>query len=391
MQPSQLRRLASVEDFRRAARRRLPRIFADYVEGGASGEVTLAANSADFERIGFRPRVLRDVATRDLSTDFLGGHHALPLMLGPVGSLGLFRAGAETAAFRAAAAAGVPACLSSFAVTRPETLAPVLGEASAFQLYVLKDRGRTEAILDRIAASGFGSLFVTVDTAVSGIRERDIRNGLRQLSRPDLRMLADFASHPFWLADMARVHPAGMALAEGWPEAGRSYLAQSGFLAGQIDPALDWAALSWLRDRWKGRLVVKGIQTPEDALECAGRGVDGIVVSNHGGRQLDGAGSSISALRPIAQAVAGRIEVLFDGGIRRGGDVARALALGASACLLGRAYVWGATAAGQPGVAAVLAALGAELDATLALLGLRTVTELRDAGPDLLRLPADWS
>jgi len=390
MHQSQLRRLASVEDFRRAARRRLPRIFADYVEGGASGEVTLAANTADFERIGFRPRVLRDVATRDLSTDFLGGHHALPLMLGPVGSLGLFRAGAETAAFRAAAAAGVPACLSSFAVTRPETLAPVLGEASAFQLYVLKDRGRTEAILDRIAASGFGSLFVTVDTAVSGIRERDIRNGLRQLSRPDLRMLADFASHPFWLADMARVHPAGMALAEGWPEAGRSYLAQSGFLAGQIDPALDWAALSWLRDRWKGRLVVKGIQTPEDALECAGRGVDGIVVSNHGGRQLDGAGSSISALRPIAQAVAGRIEVLFDGGIRRGGDVARALALGASACLLGRAYVWGATAAGQHGVAAVLAALGAEFDATLALLGLRTVAELRDAGPDLLRLPADW-
>lgn len=381
MHQSQLRRLASVEDFRRAARRRLPRIFADYVEGGASGEVTLAANTADFERIGFRPRVLRDVATRDLSTDFLGGHHALPLMLGPVGSLGLFRAGAETAAFRAAAAAGVPACLSSFAVTRPETLAPVLGEASAFQLYVLKDRGRTEAILDRIAASGFGSLFVTVDTAVSGIRERDIRNGLRQLSRPDLRMLADFASHPFWLADMARVHPAGMALAEGWPEAGRSYLAQSGFLAGQIDPALDWAALSWLRDRWKGRLVVKGIQTPEDALECAGRGVDGIVVSNHGGRQLDDVPSTIRALGPVVDAVGDQLEVLVDGGIRSGLDVVKALALGARACLIGRAWAWAVAGGGQAGVEHVLRTIRGEMEVAMSLTGAPTIDDL---GPEVL-------
>lgn len=390
MHQSQLRRLASVEDFRRAARRRLPRIFADYVEGGASGEVTLAANTADFDRIALRPRVLRDVSARDLSADFLGAHHALPLMLGPVGSLGLFRAGAETAAFRAAAKAGVPACLSSFAVTRPEALMPVLGNCAAFQLYVLKDRGRTAAILDRVAAAGFGSLLVTVDTAVSGIRERDIRNGLRQLSRPDARMLADFATRPRWLADMARVHPVHMALAEDWPEAGRSYLAQAAFLAGQIDPTLDPAGLAWLRDRWKGRLVIKGVQTPEDALRCVDCGADGIVVSNHGGRQLDGVESSLRALGSVARSTAGRIELLFDGGIRRGGDIARALALGASACLLGRAYVWGAAAAGEAGVAAVLAALSAELDATLALLGLRSVAELRAAGPEVLRLPPGW-
>jgi isopentenyl diphosphate isomerase/L-lactate dehydrogenase-like FMN-dependent dehydrogenase len=390
MRAARLRRMAGVEDFRRAARRRLPRIFADYIEGGASGEVTLAANTADFDRILLRPRVLRDVSLRDLSATFLGARHALPLMLGPVGSLGLFRAGAEAAAFRAAAAAGIPACLSSFAVTRPEALAPVVGEAAAFQLYMLKDRDRTEAMLDRVARAGFGTLFVTVDTAVSGIRERDIRNGLRQMARPDLRMLADFARHPRWLADMARAHPFGMALAEGWAEAGRGYLAQAGFLAGQIDPALDGPALSWLRERWRGRLIVKGVQAPEDALECAGRGADGIVVSNHGGRQLDGVPSSIAVLAPIAQALAGRIEVLFDGGIRRGGDVAKALALGASACLLGRAYVWGAAAAGEAGVREVLAALAAELDATLALLGLRSLAELRDAGTDVLRLPADW-
>ena len=370
MRPHRLRRMAGVEDFRRAARRRLPRLFADYIEGGASGEVTLAANTADFDRIALRPRVLRDVSARDLSADFLGAHHALPLMLGPVGSLGLFRAGAETAAFRAAAKAGVPACLSSFAVTRPEALMPVLGNCAAFQLYVLKDRGRTAAILDRVAAAGFGSLLVTVDTAVSGIRERDIRNGLRQLSRPDARMLADFATRPRWLADMARVHPVHMALAEDWPEAGRSYLAQAAFLAGQIDPTLDPAGLAWLRDRWKGRLV--------------------IVVSNHGGRQLDGVESSLRALGSVARSTAGRIELLFDGGIRRGGDIARALALGASACLLGRAYVWGAAAGGEAGVAAVLAALSAELDATLALLGLRSVAELRAAGPEVLRLPPGW-
>jgi isopentenyl diphosphate isomerase/L-lactate dehydrogenase-like FMN-dependent dehydrogenase len=390
MRTARLRRMAGVEDFRRTTRRRLPRIFADYIEGGASGEVTLAANTADFDRIALRPRVLRDVAVRDLSADFLGARHDLPLMLGPVGSLGLFRAGAEAASFRAAAAAGVPACLSSFAVTRPETLAPVLGRAASFQLYMLKDRGRIEAMLDRVARAGFGTLIVTVDTAVSGIRERDIRNGLRQMTRPDLRMLADFACHPRWLADMARVHPLGMALAEGWPGAGCGYLAQAGFLAGQIDPALDGAALTWLRERWKGRLIVKGVQDPDDALECAGRGADGIVVSNHGGRQLDGVPSGIAVLAPVAQALAGRIEVLFDGGIRRGGDVAKALALGASACLLGRAYVWGAAAAGEAGVRAVLAAFAAELDATLALLGLRTVAELRDAGTDVLRLPADW-
>ena len=385
MRAARLRRMVSAEDFRAAARRRLPRLFFDYVEGGASAETTLAENTADFARLRLRPRVLRDVGARDLSAVFLGGRHALPLMLGPVGSLGLFRAGAEPAAFRAAAAAGIPACLSSFALARPETVAPVLGPAAAFQLYVLKDRGRTAAILDRVAAAGFGTLFVTVDTAVSGIRERDIRNGLRQVSRPGLRMLADFARHPRWLADMARIHPATMALAEGWPEAGRSYLAQAAFLAGQIDPSLDRTGLAWLRDRWGGRLIVKGILTPDDALTCADLGAEGIVVSNHGGRQLDGTGSSLAALPAIVDALAGRTEVLFDSGIRRGGDIAKALALGASACLIGRAYAHAAAAAGEPGIAALLAALRSEFDVTLALLGLTSVGELRAAGAGVLR------
>jgi len=369
MSEGRLARFASAEDFRLEARRRLPRILFDYLDGGACGETTMAANLADLARIRLAPRVLRDVATRSLAASFLGARHAMPVMLGPVGSLGLFRAGGEAAAFRAARQAGIPACLSSFAVTRPEDLPGGRG-GDAFQLYVLKDRGRTEAILERVAAAGFGSLFVTVDTAVSGIRERDLRNGLRRLARPDLRILADLASHPRWCAGMARNGLPAMMLAEGWPEAGRGYLVQAAFLAGQIDPGFDGKGLEWLRARWRGRLAVKGVMCAEDARIAIDCGADAVVVSNHGGRQLDGARSTIRALPAVAEAVAGRAEVLFDGGIRRGGDVLKALMRGADACLLGRAYAYAAAAAGEAGIAVLLRRIGAELDAAMALSGM---------------------
>lgn len=381
--------MAGTEDFRHAARRRLPQIFFDYIDGGASAETTLKANITDLGRLRLRPQVLRNVADRRLDADFLGARHALPLMLGPVGSLGLFRADGESSAFRAARTAGIPACMSSFAVTSPEILMPLLGPGAAFQLYVLKDRDRTEAILERVAACGVEILFVTVDTPVSGIRERDIRNGLRVLSRPNARMIADFLAHPFWLADMIRASPIQMTLAEGWPEAGRGYLAQAAFLAGQIDPSFDESGLAWLRSRWRGRLIVKGVLTAADALRCVDHGADGIVVSNHGGRQLDDVSSSIAALADIAPALAGRTEILFDGGIRRGSDVIKALALGASACLLGRAYVYGAAAYGETGVLGVLASLRAEMDTALALMGMKTIDELRAAGVDALQTTAN--
>lgn len=381
--------MAGTEDFRHAARRRLPKIFFDYIDGGASAETTLKANITDLGRLRLRPQVLRNVADRRLDADFLGARHALPLMLGPVGSLGLFRADGESAAFRAARTARIPACMSSFAVTRPEILMPLLGPGAAFQLYVLKDRDRTEAILERVAACGVEILFVTVDTPVSGIRERDIRNGLRVLSRPNARMIADFLAHPSWLADMIRAGPIQMTLAEGWPEAGRGYLAQAAFLAGQIDPSFDESGLAWLRSRWRGRLIVKGVLTAADALRCVDHGADGIVVSNHGGRQLDDVSSSIAALADIAPALAGRTEILFDGGIRRGSDVIKALALGASACLLGRAYVYGAAAYGETGVLGVLASLRAEMDTALALMGMKTIDELRAAGVDALQTTAN--
>lgn len=363
-----LARFASCEDFRRAAQRRLPRILFDYLDGGASGETTMAANIADLARIGLEPRALRDVSSRSLEAGFLGARHAMPVMLGPVGSLGLFRAGSEAAAFRAAHRAGVAACLSSFAVTRPEDV-PQGSGSNAFQLYVLKDRGRTQALLERVAAAGFGTLFVTVDTAVSGVRERDLRNGLRRITRPDLRILADLAGHPRWCMERLRHGLPAMMLAEGWPEAGRTYLEQAAFLAGQIDPAFDRKGLDWLRARWRGRLVVKGVLCAEDARVAIDCGADAVVVSNHGGRQLDGARSTIRALPEVAEAVAGRAEVLFDGGVRRGGDVLKALLNGADACLLGRAYAYALAAAGEEGLTVFLRLLAAELDAAAALCG----------------------
>jgi isopentenyl diphosphate isomerase/L-lactate dehydrogenase-like FMN-dependent dehydrogenase len=377
--------VAGVDDYRRAAARRLPRILFDYLEGGASGEVTLAANRDDLRRIRLRPAVLRDVATVGLGCTVLGARQSMPLMLGPIGSLGGFRGGGEAAAFRAARAAGIPACLSSFSVTPPERLldggpGAAMPAANAFQLYVLRDRGRTAALLDRVRQAGFGTLVVTVDTAVSGVRERDLRNGLRRLARPGPAILADFLRHPAWLADQMRAGPLRMFLAEDWPEAGRSYMEQAGFLARQIDPSLSWRDLDWLRARWPGPLVVKGILTPEDARQAVAAGAQAVVVSNHGGRQLDGAASSIRALPGVVAAVAGGAEVLFDGGIRRGGDVAKALALGASACLLGRAYVYGLVAAGEAGVADVLRLLGDDLRVTLALMGLTDVAALAGGG-----------
>ena len=364
-------------DFRRVARRRLPRLFFDYIDGAAGDEVTSRRNCDAFERIVIYPRALSNVSARTLGTRFLGGSFDLPLMLGPIGSLGVFRADAEADAIRVAHRFGIPVCLSAFAMTVPEDMPEPPQPGDAWQLYVLKDRGRTEAIVERVAAAGFGTLFVTVDTAVSGLRERDIRNGLRRITRPSVAILRDMLGHPRWLLDLARIWPPQMGIAKGWPEAGGSYLEQSAFLAGQIDPSFDFEDLRWLRARWNGHLVVKGILHPEDARLCLDADADAIVVSNHGGRQLDGAPATIDALPAIAEAVAGRAEVLLDGGIRRGGDVVKALSLGADACLLGRAYAFALAAAGEPGLVALLEHVRAEIDTAIALLGLVSPADLR--------------
>ena len=372
------------DDFRRGARRRLPALFFDYVDGAAGAETTARRNIEAFGALALQQRTLRDVSGRCLAADFLGATFDMPLGLGPIGSLGMFRAGAEAAAISVARRFGIPVCLSAFAMTSPEEFPGTPGPGDAWQLYVLKDRGRTGALVDRIAAAGFPTLYVTVDTAVSGLRERDLRNGLRTVTRPGPRLMWDMASHPRWLADLARIWPPRMGLARGWPEAGDSYLGQAAFFAGQIDASFDVGGLEWLRARWKGRLVVKGILHPDDARICADAGADAIVVSNHGGRQLDEAPATLTALPAIAEAVGGRIGVLFDGGIRRGNDIVKALALGADACLLGRAYVFALAAGGEAGLAACLTHLRLELETTLALLGLRSP---RDLGPESLAAP----
>ncbi|MFT0859881.1 alpha-hydroxy acid oxidase [Ancylobacter sp. G4_0304] len=377
--------LINVEDARRAARRRLPRIFFDYLDGGAFGEETMAANRADFSRWTLRQRVLVDCARRDLSTDFLGRRHAVPFMLGPVGFLGLYAGHGEVQAAKAAHEAGTALCLSTFSIAsigelREKTTGPL-----DFQLYVLNDRGLSEEIIAQAQAAGVENLYLTVDTAITSVRERDVRNGFRSLTRVGPGLLAKLALHPRWCLDMSRAGTPRVGAIAHRPEFGTGLLEQASHLSRGIDKSLSWRDVEWLRARWPGRLVIKGLLDPEDARRAKAAGADAIVVSNHGGRQLDGTSSTIAALPAIVDALEGGTEILVDGGFRRGADIVKALALGASGVLLGRAYVYGLGAAGGAGVKRVIAHLTEEIDITLALMGLTSVAELKNVGREALR------
>lgn len=377
--------IVNVEDARRAARRRLPGIFFDYIDGGASAEQTLAANAADFARWTLVPRALVDVSQRSLVTHFLGRDYPLPFMLGPVGFLGLYAGHGEVLAARAAHKAGIPLCLSSFSITslaalRTETRGPL-----AFQLYVMSDRGILDEFLSESRAAGVGTLFLTVDTAVTSVRERDVRNGFRSLTRLTPGLVLRMLTRPDWCLELLAAGPPKVGAVAHRPEFGSGVLEQAGNLSRRIDTRFTWADVTELRERWPGRLVLKGILSAEDAERAVASGVDAIVVSNHGGRQLDGAASTIAVLPEIAAAVDGRIEVLFDGGVRRGADIVKALALGASGVLLGRAYVYGLAAAGEAGVARIIAHLAEEVDIALALMGFTSIAELKQAGRAALR------
>ncbi len=370
----------NIEDLRRMARRRLPKIFFDYIDGGANGEVTRVANEEDFTRWRVRQHILRDVSVRDLSTSFLGKTHALPLMLGPVGFLGMFGRRGEVAAARAAGARGIPSCVSAFSIRPIDEVARDNPETTLYsQLYVLKDRSLTERMIARAEESGAEALFLTVDTAVTPMRERDARNGFRDLTHPTFAQWCNMLSRPSWCWGVVRdgMPEVGHARAAGF---GRGVMAQAGNLSREMDSALNWADVDWLRRRWPRRLVIKGVLEPGDARRAAEAGADGIVVSNHGGRQLDGTSSSIMALPAIAEAVGSRLDVLIDGGFRRGWHIALAIALGASGVALGRPYAWGLAAGGEAGVTRAIELLAAELDATLALMGMRSVAELKAAG-----------
>ena len=377
-------RFITVADARRLAKWRLPKIFFDYIDGGASSETTLRANEADYERYALRQRVLVDVADRSLATTFLGRTHALPFGLGPVGYTGLFAPCGEIQAARAAVASDIPFSLSNFGIATLDEVRAASTGALYAQIYVLRDREETYRMIDRATAAGAEALIVTVDTAVTGARERDERNGFRGLTHITPRLALQFAARPRWCASVLRGGLPEVGIARGRPEYGRGVLAQSGHLARLIDPSLTWSGLATIRRRWAGRLVLKGILTAEDARQAVGIGADAIVVSNHGGRQLDHAPSTIAALPAIATAVGREIEVLVDGGIRRGTQIVKALALGAQGVLLGRAYAFALAADGERGVRTIVERLAGEISVTLALMGLRSIDELRRVGAEVL-------
>ncbi len=374
----------SIADLRRLAQRRLPRALFDFYDGGAEDESTLRANRDAFERCRLRPRVLRDVAEVDASTTLLGARSALPLAIAPTGAPGFGWPGADVAIAKAAAAVGIPYSLSSSGTTSIETIAREAPGRLWFQAYVLKDRAYFEDMIRRAEASGYEGLMITVDLPVGGKRERDFRNDFSIPFRFTPKNVLDFALHPRWAARIARHGMPAMDTLSGLAKTGSASPSASAIASSvgrNYDPGFDWARLQQVRDLWPRKVIVKGVAHPDDAVRLAGMGVDAVVVSNHGGRQLDGAAATMDLLPAVVAAVRGRIPVLVDGGVRRGGDVLKALALGAQAVLVGRATLYGAVAAGAPGADRALAILRDEIERGMRLCGLTQVSQI---GPDLL-------
>lgn len=377
--------ISNIEDLRKSASRKLPGMFFDYIDGGAFGEYTLARNTADFNQWWLEQRVMVDVSKVDLSTRFLGNDHALPVMLAPVGFAGMFWPNGEICAAGAAADAGIPMGLSTFSINSLEEVAQAHPAVQlALQLYVFRDRSLAEDLIGRALACGVHTLILTADTDVSSIRERDSRNGFRTASRLSWQAMLDIATSPGWCLRMAGHHRPQLGNVKNKPGVPDGLMSQASYLSRNVDPSMAWVDLAWLRSRWTGKLVIKGILSVKDAEKAIEAGVDAIVVSNHGGRQLDGARSSISALPDIATYVDGRVEVLFDGGVRRGSHIIKALALGADAVLLGRAFAYGLASGGREGVNQALTLLRTEAEITLALMGITSIEQLRQQRAEII-------
>lgn len=373
-----LARAQTIEDLRALARRRVPRAVFDYVDGAAEQEITLGRARAAFEALTFHPRVLRDVSTVDASTEILGGPSALPLVLAPTGFTRMMNHEGEPAVARAAARAGVPYALSTVGTTGPEELRGFAPDARHwFQLYVWTDRGASEALVERVDAAGYEALMLTVDTPIGGARTRDVRNGLTIPPSLTLRTFLGMAARPAWWFDVLTTEPLRFAALSSFDGTVEELIGK------MFDPTLTFEALDWLRERWPRKLVVKGVQTVADAVLMADHGVDAIVLSNHGGRQLDRTRPPLLLLPEVLEAVGDRCEVMIDGGVRTGADLAAARALGASAALVGRGYLYGLMAAGEQGVDRVLELLRSDYVRTLQLLGARSTGEL---GPEFVSL-----
>jgi L-lactate dehydrogenase (cytochrome) len=373
-----LRRAADVSDLRRIARRRLPRGVFDYVDGGAEDEITLHANVAAFRRIEFRPRVLRDVSTVDPSTTLLGKPLPIPLVLAPTGFPRSVHPDGELATVRAAARAGLPYTLSTLGTYSIEEVAHAAPTARKwFQVYVWRDRGLVKDMIERARDAGYEALVVTVDTARFGRRERDHRRGFTMPPELGLSTLIDGALHPAWTWAFVNAEPIRFANVVGHAVGdGSDAVSVADYINAQFDPSLSWRDIDWMRGVWDGPIVLKGVQTVADALLAADAGVEAIALSNHGGRQLDTAPVPVELVEPVAQAVGDRVEIICDGGIRRGSDVLKAIALGARACMAGRLHLYGLGAGGERGVDHALEIVDRDVRRTMALLGTSSIADV---------------
>ncbi len=368
--------MTCIEDLRQVARRKVPRAFFAYAEAGSYSQATLRSNREDLDRIKLRQRILVDVSQRDLTTTIIGEPARLPIALAPIGLCGMQRGDGEILACRAAHAAGIPFTLSTRSICAIEDVAQAVGKPFWFQLYVMKDRGFIRSLIERAAAAKCSALVLTVDLQVLGQRHCDIRNGMTVPPVVKLANVIDIASKPGWALSILQGKRKTFGNLAGHVRGMDNVTSLAQWTNSQFDPALNWKDVEWVRSLWPGKLILKGILDVEDAKVAAQTGASALVVSNHGGRQLDGAPSSISALPKIADAVGSQIEVMFDGGIRSGQDVLRALALGARSCLIGRSYVYGLGAYGQEGVAKAIDILAKELDVSMALTGMTNVRQL---------------
>jgi len=371
-----MKNIACIDDLRMLARRKVPRAFFDYADSGSYNEETLRANRSDLEAIKLRQRVLVDVSQRSLTTTVVGQNIAAPLILAPVGLTGMQHGNGEILSAQAANEAGIPYTLSTMSICSIEDVAQATRKPFWFQLYVIRDRGFSKDILERALAAKCNTLVLTVDLQVLGQRHRDIKNGMTVPPEIRLKNIIDIATKPGWAFGILMGKRKTFGNLAGHVKGTENINQLAKWVGDQFDPALNWKDVEWIKKLWPGKLILKGILDPEDAKTAVELGADAIVVSNHGGRQLDGAPSSISALPAIVDAVGSDTEVLFDGGIRTGADILRALGLGARACMIGRAYIYGLGAGGKAGVAKAIDILKNELSVAMALTGTIKISDI---------------
>jgi len=365
--------VTSIEDLRVLAKRRVPRMFYDYADSGSWTEGTYRANTTDFAKIKLRQRVAVDMRNRSLATEMIGQPVSMPVALAPTGLTGMQHADGEILAARAANKAGIPFTLSTMSICSLEDIAEATGKPFWFQLYVMRDREFAANLIDRANKAGCSALVLTLDLQILGQRHKDIKNGLSAPPKPTLKNIINLATKLRWCMAMLGTNRRTFGNIVGHAKGVDDMSSLSSWTSEQFDPALNWDDVKWIKDRWGGKLILKGILDAEDAALALGSGADAIIVSNHGGRQLDGAMSSIEALPGIVEAVGSKVELHMDGGIRSGQDVIKAIALGAKGTYIGRAFLYGLGAMGEEGVTTAIEIIRKELDITMALCGLRDI------------------